>query len=90
MRHAEHFKNFTVLEKQKIEDLTGCIPLLLGPFLGHSGKSLADLEPEIWHAQPLRDVTTRTDTFAEDMFAKYSTSSPILFQQYVLVVFVNR
>jgi hypothetical protein len=90
LRHAEHFKNFTVLEKQKIEDLTGCIPLLLGPFLGHSGKSLADLEPEIWHdAQPLREVTLGTEAFAEDMFAKHSTSSPLVFQQYVLV-FVNR
>jgi hypothetical protein len=90
LRHAEHFKNFTDLEKKRIEDLTGCIPLLLGPFLGHSGKSLADLEPEIWHAPPLWDVTTRTNTFAEAMYQKYSTSNPLVFQRYVLVVFVNR
>jgi hypothetical protein len=33
-RHAQDFAAFTQAEKQRVEDLTGCIPLLLAQFLG--------------------------------------------------------
>ena len=42
------FAAFSETERQRIEDLTGCIPLLLEPFLGKKDKSLESLEPGIW------------------------------------------
>jgi hypothetical protein len=58
------FSAFSQADKQLVEDLTGGIPLLLGPFSGHPGKSLADLEPEIWDMEILACVEQTTYRFA--------------------------
>lgn len=47
---------FSAADKQRVEDLTGCIPLLLHPFLMHSGKSFQSLEPLIWDDEALASV----------------------------------
>ena len=55
-RFALDFAAFSETEKQRIEDLTGCIPLLLEPFLGKKDKSLESLEPGIWDVDVLFSV----------------------------------
>ena len=46
------------------EDLTGCIPLLLNPFLEHHEKPLKSLEPQIWDEDVLASVGKETNDFA--------------------------
>jgi hypothetical protein len=62
--HAEEFVAFSDDDKLRVEDLTGCIPLLLDPFLGHSGKSLEALEPEVWDEDVLTSVVETAYDFA--------------------------
>lgn len=57
------FKKFSERDRQRIEDLTGFIPLLLHPFSGHPGKSLESLEPEIWDNEVLASVVNTTIDF---------------------------
>ena len=60
---ASDFAAFSQTEKQRIENLTGCIPLLLTPFLGKRGKSLESLEPRIWDEEVLASVVTTAFNF---------------------------
>jgi hypothetical protein len=55
---APEFAAFSQTEKQRIEDLTGCIPLLLTPFLKRDkhDKSLESLEPGIWNEDVFASV----------------------------------
>ena len=55
-RFALDFAAFSETERQRIEDLTGCIPLLLQPFFGKKDKSLESLEPGIWDVDVLASV----------------------------------
>jgi hypothetical protein len=48
LRHHGCFVNFDEDHKRGIEDLTGCIPLFLAPFLKLPGETLEMLEPRIW------------------------------------------
>lgn len=66
LRHAKHFEGFTAADKQRVEDLTGNIPLLLGPFLNDGASTLAKLEPGIWQHQTLASVTTHVREFAQN------------------------
>ncbi|KIM82083.1 hypothetical protein PILCRDRAFT_484362 [Piloderma croceum F 1598] len=52
-RNAKDFAAFGDDDKLRVEDLTGCIPLLLEPFLGNSGMNLDALEPRIWNKDVL-------------------------------------
>ena len=66
MEASRHlFTKFSVADKQRIEDLTGCIPLLLGPFVAHPGEPLEVLEPQIWDDAPLATVVHETMDFAQ-------------------------
>ena len=62
---ALNFAAFSQTEKQRIEDLTGCIPLLLTPFLKRDkhDKSLESLEPGIWDEDVLASVVTTAFNF---------------------------
>jgi hypothetical protein len=60
LRHVGDFEAFSPADKKRVEDLTGCIPLLLRPFLGHAGKTLASLETHIWDDTTLADVGKNT------------------------------
>jgi hypothetical protein len=61
---ASDFAAFSEAERQRIEDLTGCIPLLLAPFFGKRGKSLESLEPAIWDEEEvLASVVTTAFNF---------------------------
>jgi hypothetical protein len=61
---ASDFVAFSETDKQRIEDLvTGCIPLLLEPFLGKPGKSLESLEPDVWDNDILASVVTTAFDF---------------------------
>ena len=55
-RFALDFAAFSETERQRIEDLTGCIPLLLQPFFGKKDKSLESLEPGIWDVDVFASV----------------------------------
>jgi hypothetical protein len=57
------FAAFSRTDKQLIDYLTGGIPLLLGPFSGHPGESLAALEPKIWTLEALTSVVEATYDF---------------------------
>jgi hypothetical protein len=62
--HAEDFKAFSLSDKERVEDLTGCIPLLVSQFLGYSGQTLDSLEPKIWDNEILAPVATNTIDYA--------------------------
>ena len=62
-RFALDFTAFSETERQRIEDLTGCIPLLLEPFLGNKGKSLEFLEPGVWDDDVLASVVNTVFDF---------------------------
>ena len=55
---------FSDEEKQMVEDLTGCIPLLLIPFMRCNDKTLDFLEPQIWMDPILESVRTETLEFS--------------------------
>ena len=62
-------EGFAVLDqddRQRIEDLTGCIPLLLRPFVSNAGKALNKLEPAIWDDDLLASVRINVLEFARD------------------------
>jgi len=61
---------FSPADKQRIEDLTGRIPLLLNPFLMHSGKPLESLEPLIWNDEVLASVGRDIFDFAMSQRSK--------------------
>jgi hypothetical protein len=60
---AKDFAAFSDDDKLRVEDLTGCIPLLLEPFLGHSGMNLDALEPGVWNKDVLASVVKTTYDF---------------------------
>jgi hypothetical protein len=63
LHNTKDLMAFNADDKLHIEDLTGCIPLLLVPFLGHLGKTLESLEPQIWADEILASVVTSTIAF---------------------------
>lgn len=67
------FTAFSDAEKQRIEDLTGCIPLLLNPFLAHHDKPLKSLEPQIWNDDALASVGRETIDFANAQKSEHRT-----------------
>jgi len=66
LRNAKDFAAFSDDDKLRVEDLTGCIPLLLEPFLGNSGKNLEALEPGVWNVEVLASVVRTTFDFGEE------------------------
>jgi hypothetical protein len=58
------------MEKQRIEDLTGRIPLLLHPTLKGNGDTLESMEPDIWTDGVLTSVIMNVLSFVEK---KYQT-----------------
>jgi len=58
------FTAFSNEEKQRVEDLTGRIPLLLNPFVMHREKTLEFLEPQIWRDEALESVRREIIDFA--------------------------
>ena len=62
-RNAKDFAAFSDDDKLRVEDLTGCIPLLLEPFLGHSGMDLEALESGVWKEDILASVVNTTYNF---------------------------
>ena len=63
--HHLRFADFSEADKQRVEDLTGCIPLLLEPFVRSKGKTLDDLEPQIWEDPVLLSVHKSTIDFGQ-------------------------
>jgi hypothetical protein len=66
--HAVRFEDFSTMEKQRIEDLTGRIPLLLHPILQHNGDTLKFMEPGIWKDGVLASVITNVLSFVEKTY----------------------
>lgn len=60
-RFTLDFEAFDEVNQQRIEDLTGCIPLLLESFLQHSGDFL---EPQIWDEDVLQSAGRNLFDFA--------------------------
>ena len=58
------FAAFHNADKQRVEDLTGCNPLLLNPFVMHREKTLEFLEPQIWRDEALESVRREIIDFA--------------------------
>jgi len=63
LRNAKDFTAFSDDDKLRVEDLTGCIPLLLEPFFGHSGMNLEALELGVWNAEALASEFKTTFDF---------------------------
>jgi len=84
------FTAFSDADKQRIEDLTGCIPLLLNPFLEHHDKPLKSLEPQIWNDDVLASVGRETIDFANAQRLEHRTyvCSFDRFQHFLLSVVV--
>ena len=62
---CHNFTAFSLADKQRVEDLTGCIPLLLNPFVEHCHQTLESLEPEIWKHPRLASILMETIDFAK-------------------------
>jgi hypothetical protein len=58
-----HFE--TDADKMRVEDLTGCIPLLLRPFLKWGGRSFCEVENEIWNEPDILAVASNIEYFAD-------------------------
>jgi hypothetical protein len=59
-----NFTAFNDADRKRVEDLTGCIPLLLDPFVMHREKTLESLEPQIWVDEIFESVRRQTIDFA--------------------------
>jgi hypothetical protein len=70
--HTRYFTRFSTFDRQQVEDLTGCIPLLLRPFVKRSSMTLDALEPTIWNDPVFASVTTNTWDFAMKQMAQLS------------------
>ena len=56
------------MEKQRIEDLTGRIPLLLHSILKRNGATLKFMEPDIWEDEVLASVVMDVLSFVEKKY----------------------
>jgi hypothetical protein len=65
------------VDRMKVEDLTGCIPLLLGPFLECGGKDFRTVETVIWKHRDLVAVGVNVRDFAK----KRSDQNPIMYEE---------
>jgi hypothetical protein len=61
---------FSEMDKRRIEDLAGYIPLFLSPFLNQPKGPLRSLEPEIWKHNQLVYVQQEVQRFAEKQLCK--------------------
>lgn len=64
-RHDSHFEHLSESDKLLIEDLTGRIPLLLGPFLYHGAGLTNLLNHSIWEDDTLASVSRNVRDFAD-------------------------
>jgi len=51
-------------DKIRVQDLTGCIPLLLRPFLAWNGQDYRAVEENIWNSRDLIAVKQNVRDFA--------------------------
>ena len=65
-----HKNIFTEVDRDRIEDLTGCIPLYLTPFATSGDKQLSNLEPDIWQVGQFADVQREVCKFADLQLTK--------------------
>ena len=65
------------LDKAKVQDLTGCISLLLCPLLDFTGKQFHNIEQEFWMHDDLVIVGENIVKFA----AKINENEPHLYEQ---------
>ena len=65
LHHRTQVPNFEdESERIRVQDLTGCIPLLLRPFLGWNGQDYRAVEENIWRSRDLIAVTNNVREFA--------------------------
>jgi hypothetical protein len=65
LHHRTQVPNFKdEADKIRVQDLTGCIPLLLRPFLGWNGQDYCAVKENIWHSRDLIAVTNNVQEFA--------------------------
>ena len=64
-------------DKARVQDLTGCIPLLLRPLLDFTGKPFHNIEKEFWMHDDLVIVGENIVKFA----AEISENEPHLYEQ---------
>jgi len=84
-KHHE-FSAFSDADKRRVEDLTGCIPLLLKPFVMHHEKTLESLEPQIWEDLVLESVRRR---FCKGQKTRVATSYGVCpFRVFLLQSFI--
>jgi len=55
------------VDKARVEDLTGCIPLLLRPLLRFGGKSFCEVEQDLWAHADLAVIRDNVSKFAGTM-----------------------
>jgi hypothetical protein len=60
-----HFE--TDADKKMAEDLTGCIPLLLRPFLKWGGRNFREVEDKIWNERDILEVRMNITRFSNDL-----------------------
>ena len=66
IHHEKEVPIFGVDEKAKVEDLTGCIPLLLRPLLHFAQKPFHEIEQEFWTHHDLATVGKNVLEFAAE------------------------
>ena len=66
IHHDKDVPIFRDKEKARVEDLTGCIPLLLRPLLQFSGKQFHEIEQEFWMHHDFATVGKNVLEFAAE------------------------
>jgi hypothetical protein len=66
-----NFKDEAV--KIRVHDLTGCIPILLRPFLGQDGQDYDSVKDKIWNNTDLTAVAKNIRAFASRMLVEMGT-----------------
>jgi hypothetical protein len=68
IHHKDEVPSFQYkADQERVEDLTGCVPLLLQPFLAWNGREFREVEKDIWLHKDLRGVMTNVHDFGERM-----------------------
>jgi hypothetical protein len=67
IHHEKKVPTFEVSDKAKVEDLTGCIPLLLRPLLHFAKKPFNEIEQRFWTHHDLAAVQKNVQEFATEM-----------------------
>lgn len=70
MELPEFDKRTKSIDKKKIEEMTGCVPLFLNPLRQYKGRNYLEIETEYWSTPDLVRIDEQVKTHAQEMAEK--------------------